>query len=269
VTTDINDRVLLDIEDGVATLTLNRPNALNALDPALAEALAAGLSRCEEDDAIRAVVLRGAGENFMAGGDIKMFAGLLNEPDGPRRGYFERLIHQVHASILIMRRMPKPIIASVRGAAAGFGVSLVLACDLALAADDAVFTLAYCHIGVSPDGGSTFHLPRAVGMKKAMEIALLGDRFSATDAESAGIINRAVTSANLEEETLKLASRLAAGPTLAYGRTKQLLNAALDSSLETQLQAEAERFAASALTKDFAEGVTAFVGKRKPVFTGQ
>ena len=117
VTTDINDRVLLDIENGVATLTLNRPNALNALDPALADALSAGLSRCEEDDAIRAVVLRGAGENFMAGGDIKMFAGLLNEPDGPRRGYFERLIHQVHASILIMRRMPKPIVASVRGAA--------------------------------------------------------------------------------------------------------------------------------------------------------
>jgi 2-(1,2-epoxy-1,2-dihydrophenyl)acetyl-CoA isomerase len=267
--TTINDRVLIDITDGIATVTLNRPQALNALDTAMAEALPAALSRCEEDPAVRAVVLRGAGDNFMAGGDIKMFGALLKEPDGPRRAYFERLIHQVHYSILLLRRMPKPVVAAVKGAAAGFGVSLVLACDMALAADDAVFTLAYCQIGTSPDGGSTFHLPREVGRKKAMEIALLGDRFSATDAESAGIINRAVTSANLEAETAKLANRLAAGPTQAYGRTKQLLNAALDSSLETQLQAEAERFAASALTKDFAEGVTAFVGKRKPVFTGK
>jgi 2-(1,2-epoxy-1,2-dihydrophenyl)acetyl-CoA isomerase len=268
LTTDINDRVLLDIENGVATLTLNRPAALNALDTALADALAAGLMRCEEDDTVRAVVLRGAGDNFMAGGDIKMFGALLNEPSGPRRGYFERLIHQVHDSIILMRRMPKPIVASIRGAAAGFGVSLVLACDMAIAADDAVFTLAYCHLGTSPDGGSTFHLPRAVGIKKAMEIALLGDRFSATEAERVGLINRAVTSAHLEEETAKLAGRLAAGPTLAYGRTKLLLNAALDSSLESQLQAEAERFAASAMTKDFAEGVNAFLNKRKPGFTG-
>jgi 2-(1,2-epoxy-1,2-dihydrophenyl)acetyl-CoA isomerase len=267
--TTINDRVLIDITDGIATVTLNRPQALNALDTAMAEALPAALSRCEEDPAVRAVVLRGAGDNFMAGGDIKMFGALLKEPDGPRRAYFERLIHQVHYSILLLRRMPKPVVAAVKGAAAGFGVSLVLACDMALAADDAVFTLAYCQIGTSPDGGSTFHLPREVGRKKAMEIALLGDRFSATDAERAGLINRAVGAAHLDEEVRKLAERLAAGPTLALGRTKLLMNAAFDRPLESQLQAEAESFAAGALTRDFAEGVNAFLSKRKPEFTGE
>jgi 2-(1,2-epoxy-1,2-dihydrophenyl)acetyl-CoA isomerase len=267
--TDLNDRVRLDLSGGVAVVTLDRPEALNALDAPMAEGLYAALARCEADEAVRAVVLRGAGGAFMAGGDVKMFAALLDEPGASPRAFFERLIHTVHQSILLLRRMPKPVVAAIHGPCAGFGVSLVLACDLAVAADDAVLTLAYCHIGTSPDGGSTFHLPRAVGAKRAMEIALLGDRFGAADAERLGLVNRVVPAAALDAEVDALARRLAAGPTQAYGRTKALLNASLDRSIETQLQAEAESFAASATTRDFAEGVAAFVAKRKPDFTGR
>lgn len=264
----INDRVLVDIADGVATVRLNRPEALNVLDASMTEALAAAFARVEADDTARAVVVTG-GETFMAGGDIRMFAALLQERQEAQRAYFERLIHQVHATILMMRRMPKPLVAGVRGAAAGFGLSLAMACDLVVAAEDAVFTLAYSHIGTSPDGGSTFHLPRAVGMKKAMEIALLGDRFDAREAERLGLINRAVPADRLDEETMALAKRLAAGPTAAYARTKALLNASLTNTLPTHLQAEAENFAASGTTQDFAEGVDAFLNKRKPRFTGR
>lgn len=265
----VNESVLLDVEGGVATVTLNRPDALNALDLPMAEGLAGAMARCEEDAAIRAVVLRGAGSAFMAGGDLKTFAALFGEPRGSQRAFFERLIQQVHQGILIMRRMPKPIVAAVHGPAAGFGVSLVLACDLAVAAEDAVFTLAYSLIGTSPDGGSTFHLPRAVGTKRAMEIALLGDRFSAAEAARVGLINRAVPAAALASEAEALARRLAAGPTLAYGRTKALINASFERPIEQQLQAEVESFAACALTRDFAEGVAAFLGKRKPEFRGE
>ncbi|WP_236025321.1 enoyl-CoA hydratase/isomerase family protein [Arenibaculum pallidiluteum] len=267
--TDLNNRVRLEVSEAVATVTLDRPEALNALDPAMAEGLHAALARCEADEAVRAVVIRGAGGAFMAGGDVKMFAGLLAEPGGSPRAFFEKLISTVHQSVILLRRMPKPVIAAVEGPCAGFGFSLMLACDLAVAAEDAVLTLAYCHIGASPDGGATFHLPRVVGARRAAEIALLGDRFGAAEAERLGLVNRVVPAASLEAETLSLAHRLAAGPTAAYARTKALLNASLDRPLESQLQAEAESFAAGAATRDFAEGVAAFVAKRKPVFQGR
>lgn len=267
--TAVNETVLLDIADGIATVTLNRPQAMNALNLDMVEGLYAAFSRCEEDAGVRCVVLKGAGGVFMGGGDVKMFAALLNEPDRSLRAFFERMIHQVHESVLVLRRMPKPVIASVRGPAAGFGLSLVLASDLALASDDALFTLAYCHLGTSPDGGSTFHLPRAVGTKKAMELALLGDRFGAAEAERLGLVNRMVPAAELEAETAKLARRLASGPTLAYARTKALLNESFERPLEKQLQAETESFARSASGRDFAEGVAAFIGKRPPQFRGE
>src|SRR5262249_22310505 len=143
---------------------------------------------------------------------------------------FENFVHEVHGIIISLRRMPKPVIASVSGAAAGFGLSLMLACDLAIAADNAYFTLAYSLIGATPDGGSTFALPRSVGAKKAMEIALLGERFDAAAAARLGLVNRVVPAASLEAETMKLAARLAAGPTAVYGRTKALLVGSLSSS---------------------------------------
>lgn len=261
--------VLVGREGAVATITLNRPEALNALNRELTLALRESVFSMEVDETVRCVVIRG-GEHFMAGGDLKWFRGMSEgRSAAENRVQFEGFIHEVHALIVSLRRMPKPVLASVRGAVAGFGMSLMMSSDLAIAADSAYFTLAYTLVGVSPDGGSTFALPRIVGQKKAMEIALLGDRFEAATAERLGLVNRVVPSQNLDSETAKLAARLAAGPTAVYARTKALLNASLASSLESQLQREAEAFAQSASEPDFQEGLAAFVEKRKPRFTGR
>ena len=249
---------------GVCTITLNRPAALNALNQDLAIGLRDAVLAAEQDAAVRCLVIRG-GQSFMAGGDLKWFDDLVrSRAPAQNRIEFERFAGEVHAVVISLRRMPKPALAAVRGAAAGFGLSLMMACDLVLAADNAYFSLAYSLIGASPDGGSTFALPRIVGAKKAMEIALLAERFDAATAERLGLVNRVVPAASLDEETGKLAARLAAGPTAVYARTKQLLNASLNSSLESQLQREAEAFAQSASEPAFAEGVRAFIEKRKP-----
>lgn len=263
--------VAVETDGDVCRIILNRPETLNALDLEVMDALAHVTRAVAEDDAVRCVILKGAGDHFMAGGDVKHFGRRLEAvPDRTAfRHEIEAMIDGFHRSIVQMRAMPKPIVASVRGAAAGAGVSMMLACDLALAADTAFFTLAYCHLGASPDGGSTFALPRATGMKRAMEIALLGDRFDALTAERYGLVNRVVPEAELDAETEKLAARLAAGPTQAYARTKALLNASGGNDLAAQLAAEAVSFAEGALTDDFTEGVTAFNAKRKPAFTGK
>ena len=256
--------VLLAREGAVATITLNRPQALNALDRDLTLGLMESISSVETDERVRCVVLRG-GEHFMAGGDLKWFKSLAEgKSPSENRAQFEGFIQEAHAVILALRRMPKPAIASVRGAVAGFGMSLMMASDLVLASDNAYFTLAYTLVGVSPDGGSTFALPRIVGQKKAMEIALLGERFDAATAERLGLVNRVVPTERLDEETAKLALRLANGPTAVYARTKALLNGSLNATLESQLQREAEAFAQSASEPDFREGLSAFIGKRKP-----
>jgi 2-(1,2-epoxy-1,2-dihydrophenyl)acetyl-CoA isomerase len=260
--------VLVTREGAVATLTLNRPQALNALNRELTVALREAVFAAEHDAAVRCLVLRG-GEHFMAGGDLKWFR-TLSEGRTPNenRVQFEGFIHEVHPLVVSLRRMPKPVLASVRGAVAGFGMSLMMASDLVLAADSAYFTLAYNLIGVTPDGGSTFALPRIVGEKKAMEIALLGDRFDAAEAQRLGLVNRVVPADSLEQETDKLAARLAQGPTAVYGRTKALIHASPSASLHAQLQREAEAFAQSAAEPDFHEGLAAFIEKRKPRFKG-
>jgi len=265
----MNDTVLYESQAGIATLTFNRPKVLNALDAGMREGLELALDRVEADPALRVVVLRGAGGGFMAGGDIKFFTEITALPPAERTRRFEKFIHHVHPTIVRMRRLRVPLVASVHGPVAGIGMSFLMACDLAIAAEDSFYTLAYCHLGTSPDGGSTFFLPRTLGMKRAMEVALLGDRIDAKTALAWGLVNWVVPTAELEERTTALARRLASGPAQAYAGTKRLLNQSLGISLETQLQAECESFAHCAGTEDFAEGVAAFIAKRAPKFQGR
>jgi 2-(1,2-epoxy-1,2-dihydrophenyl)acetyl-CoA isomerase len=252
------EAVLLERKDEIAIVTMNRPEALNAVDDAMRDGLVKALT-----------ALAGAGGHFMAGGDIKNFARFIEESPEARRRRFAARVPGIHPIVHAIRAMPAPVVASVRGAAAGFGMSLLMACDLAIAAEDAYFTIAYSRLGLTPDGGGTYHLPRLVGMKKALELALLAERFDAATALALGFVNRVVPAAALEAETMALAARLASGPTRAYGRTKRLLNRAFAGGLEEQLAAEAESFADCAASEDFAEGVRAFIDKRKPRFSGR
>ncbi len=260
--------LLVEKNNSIATLTFNRPDARNALSNDMRFDLRDALAELEHDDDTRCIVMQGAGDHFMAGGDVKRMAEYIDKPAAEIRASFTQRIHDLHPIMFTMRRMPKPIIASVAGAAAGAGVSMALACDLVIAADSAFFTLAYVHIGTTPDGSASFNLPRAVGIKKAMEIALLGDRFDAKAAQDMGMINFVVPAADLKSETEKLATRLAGGPTHVYGNTKRLLYRSLENVWESQLQLEGETFADCAAREDFREGVTAFAEKRKPKFTG-
>lgn len=258
--------VIYAVCDRVATLTLNRPEAMNSVNPAMIDALLEASAKAADDPQVRAVIVRGAGKNFMAGGDLKWFREQTSLPEDACRARFEALIGNVHTSVLNFKRMNKPVIAAVHGAVAGFGLSLMMAADLALASENAYFTLAYSNIALSPDGGATWSLPRLTGLKKAMEIALLGDRFDAAQAHELGLINRVVSPEALDSEALSLARRLAAGPADALARTKALLNQSFDNSLESQLRAEQQFFVDCSVHPDFAEGLNSFFEKRKANF---
>jgi 2-(1,2-epoxy-1,2-dihydrophenyl)acetyl-CoA isomerase len=254
----------LAVEAGIATMTFNRPEVMNAMDGDMMTELRAAAELVERDPAVRVVVLRGAGRAFIAGGDVAVFAQRLPElPD-----VIVRWGRDLHFAIQSLRRMGKPVLASVHGATAGAGFSILCAADLAVAADTARFSLAYANIGASPDGGSTYFLPRLVGYKKAMELILLPDLFDAKTAQQHGLVNWVVPEAQLAEETQRIVQRLAKGPTYAYGEAKRLVNASIGGSMQTQMEEELFAFSRCAGTHDLAEGVTAFVEKRKPQFRG-
>jgi 2-(1,2-epoxy-1,2-dihydrophenyl)acetyl-CoA isomerase len=256
--------VLLTIEGGVATIAFNRPEVFNAMDGEMMAQFRAAAEQVERDPAIRVVVLRGEGKSFLAGGDVGLFHRHLQAlPE-----LIVRWGRELHFGLLALRRADKPVLASVHGAIAGAGFSVLCVADLAVSADDARFSLAYANLGTSPDGGSTHFLPRLVGYKKAMELTLLPDLFDAATAQRLGLVNWVVPAAELSAQTQRIASRLAQGPTLAYAEAKRLLNRSLQSSIETQMEEELQAFARCAATSDLAEGVTAFVEKRKPLFKG-
>ena len=259
----MNDTVLLERRDGVATLTLNRPAALNVLDDAMVDALIDTTGTIAADRSLRVVVVAGAGKHFMAGGDIRTFAKLASAPPADRQRAFQRLVERVHVAIETLARIPQPVVARVQGAVAGFGLSLMNACDLAIAADDAYFASAYRQIGLTPDGGGSWSLPRIVGQRRALEIFLLGERFGAADALRLGLVNRVVPLAELDAA---VAASLAVGPPAALAGVKRLVRGSSGASLAEQLQAEAVSFGAMSATPDFVEGIEAFLAKRAPRF---
>ena len=259
--------VLVEKKGNIAWLILNQPEKLNVLGQEMPRDLRRCTEELKSDDQIKCVIITGAGDHFMAGGDIDYFKSLVDAYaiEGESALPSEMFDH-LHQAILNIVTMRKPVIACVKGAVAGFGLSLMLACDLVVAAENTVFSVAYCKIGTTPDGGMSYFLPRAVGQKRAMELALTGQRFSAEQAERWGMLNKVVATELLESATADLAAQLSKGPADVLARTKQLLNQTYDISLRGRLDEEADNFYSSMLKADFAEGVTSFCERRPAKF---
>jgi 2-(1,2-epoxy-1,2-dihydrophenyl)acetyl-CoA isomerase len=255
----------LKVTNGVAALTLNRPDSLNAWNPQFGQDLQAALELCDSNSEIRAVVITGAGRAFSSGADLKQ--GGLFKDDGTV-DVLTPLRRDFNPVMLKVRQLPKPVIAAVNGGAAGIGASLALSCDYVIAADSAYFLFAFVNVGLALDGGASPLITARVGLTRAAEIAMLGERVPALQALDWGLINAAVAADQLAERAGALAARLAAGATGAYATIKQTLNESAFPDLERLLDLEAVLQQQRAETADFIEGVTAFVEKRKPVFTG-
>ncbi|MCU0258208.1 MAG: enoyl-CoA hydratase-related protein [Solirubrobacteraceae bacterium] len=253
--------VLSDVAGGVARLTLNRPQAGNALDPELAAALADAAEGLHGRDDVRVVLLGAAGPMFCVGGDL----GFMAQAPDPGAAV-HALATDFHRAIEALAALPAPVVTVVRGVAAGGGLGLITVADLVLAGSSARFTMAYTAAGLSPDGGTTFFLPRLVGLRRAAELALLNERLSADAAREIGLVSRVVADDDLEAEADALAARLAAGPADAYAAVKRLLRASGAATLGEQLAAEADAIAANAGSPDGREGVAAFLEKRAPAF---
>ena len=238
---------------------------MNAYNPEMGKALLSAVADASVDPSVRCIVLTGNGKAFSAGGDVEFMATFREEGHGK----FLDLAIRLHMLIASLRKAPKPVIAAVNGVAAGAGFSMALACDIAVATSSARFTLGYQNIGLSPDGGMTFFLARALGTQRAMEMTLFSKVLSAEQAAAWGLVQQVIPDADFAAQTAAIAEGLAVGPTQAYARAKELYNRALSQPLETQLEEERQSIARSATTHDFREGVRAFLEKRPARFEGR
>lgn len=260
--------ILLTGDNAVSWIHLNRPAVLNALNEDMAVALRDACQAVADLAArgeTRVLVIAGHGRGFMAGGDL----GRFNADPAAAPAVAGTIIDALHDGLRILDRLDIPVVAAVHGPVAGAGMSLACAADLCIAADNATFTMAYARIGATPDGSGTHSLPRLVGLRKAMELAMLSDSIDAAEAFRLGLVNRVVAAGDLGREAGALAERLAAGPTAAYAGIRHLMRQSWVTPLDRQLDAERERFVATAATDDFREGVAAFLAKRKPSFKGR
>jgi 2-(1,2-epoxy-1,2-dihydrophenyl)acetyl-CoA isomerase len=259
------DHVIYAVKDGVASLTLNRPDAYNALNLPLARDLFHAALEADEDRAVRCIVITGAGKAFCAGGDVKDFA------ENPERIgiLIKELTTYLHGAVSRLARSQKPVIMAVNGIAAGGGMSFALSGDLVLAAESAKFTMAYSKIAASPDGSSSYFLPRMIGLRRALELHYTNRVLSAKDAMDWGLVNRVHPDAEFPGAVSALARELAEGPTLAFGRAKLLFHQSTQESLESQMELEAQAIAASGHTEDFRTGVVAFSKKQQATFRGR
>lgn len=259
------ERILFETDGGVATITFNRPDNANSMDRQFMYELMHAAIRCDEDASIRAVVVTGTGQFFSAGGDLSSFA---DAGDGAG-ALLKEMTTYFHGAVSRFSRMDAPIIAAVNGTAAGAGFSFAAACDLTIASDTAMFTSAYTAAALTPDGSSTYFVPRLVGMRRAMELMLTNRRLSAQEALEWGLISQVVPAAELMATAAALAHKLASGGTLAFGAVKRMLHESFSATLETQMEMEARAIAAMSHTHDGREGIAAFFEKRKPTFEGR
>jgi 2-(1,2-epoxy-1,2-dihydrophenyl)acetyl-CoA isomerase len=255
--------ILKNFENGVCTLTLNRPAVFNSFNQTMAFQLQEALDACAIDEQVRVVVIKGEGKAFCAGQDLAE----ATDPEGPELKSIVR--EHYNPIILKIRELEKPVIAAVNGVAAGAGANIALACDIAIAKRSASFIQAFSKIGLIPDSGGTFFLPRLIGMQKALALMMTGDKVSAEEAEKLNMIYKVVEDESFEEEITKFAENLATMPTRGLGLTKKAVNLGLFNSLEDQLDVEERLQTEAGETDDFAEGVNAFLQKRAPIFKGK
>jgi 2-(1,2-epoxy-1,2-dihydrophenyl)acetyl-CoA isomerase len=258
--------VLTEVDGPVATITFNRPALRNAASPAMLARMHEFLIALETDRAVRCIVITGAGEHFMAGGDVQAFREALKRPGAERRAEFAARVSSTAPLFMQLARMPQPVVAKIRGAVAGAALGFVAGADFAICNAGALFVLSHVNIGASPDGSSSYYLPRVVGVRRAKELAILGRRVSAEEALALGLVNQVVPDSELEAAVGALTQKIVAAPAESVRCAKTLMNQSLRHTLEQQLQLEAECFAQCAASDDFAEGVTAFMEKRPARF---